>query len=385
MKRLNKRIILQTIRSKGKISRVGISRETTISRTTVSQIIDELLAEGVIREVGVGDSSGQGGRKPIQLAIDDHAGYVVGIDVGGSSITMALCNLGGEVCQKQTIPTRKPLEIRRFFLDVRRFLEELSIPLDKVVGLGVGAPGITRFHDGVVISAPSLEWENLPLKERMEDYFQLPVYVENDVNLAALGECWLGAGREKRHVIMVTVGTGIGCGLILNGELYRGANWASGEIGYMLTDADAVERWNDPIYAGFGFLESKAGGPAILREYHRRLDLTGTAMDKQTAKDIFDAFREGDPKAAEVIGEASRHLAAGIANVISLFDPEVVILGGGLFGSADILLPIIERTVRKLTPMQPEIRISQLGDLAGAVGGGALVLKEHDSVFQGVL
>jgi glucokinase len=183
---------------------------------------------------------------------------------------------------------------------------------------------------------------------------------------------------------MVTVGTGISCGLILNGELYRGANGASGEIGYMLTDADTVERWDAPIYAGSGFLESKVGGPAILREYCRRSGLTKPGKGKQTAKDIFDAFREGDLKAVEVILEASRHLAAGIVNLVSLFDPEVVIFGGGLFGSADILMPAIERTVHKLTPMRPEFRLSRLGDLAAAVGGAALVLKEH-SVFQGVL
>ncbi|PTX64622.1 glucokinase-like ROK family protein [Melghirimyces profundicolus] len=384
MKRMNQRLILQTIRRKQPISRTEISEMTSISRTTVSQLIDEMMEEGVVRETGRGSSPTQGGRKPVFLSIDDDSGFVCGLDIGGSSITFVVCNLSGKVVSKEVVSTPVSLGLESLFRLIERFLDNAPVPVERLIGLGVGAPGITRFHDGVVLSAPSLGWTDLPLKEEMEDRFNLPVYVENDVNMAALGECWLGAGKGKRHVVMITVGTGIGCGLILNGDLYRGSRWASGEIGFMVTDSHAVEHWDDPVFSGFGYMESKAGGPAIARQYLRGLkDTDGTLVSN--AKDIFDLWRKGDETAGAVIWEANKHLAAGIVNVVVLFDPEVVILGGGLMKSQDLLLPQILKTVKRFAPIQPEIRISQLGDDAGALGAGALVLKEHDCPYQGVL
>ncbi|PRX41025.1 glucokinase-like ROK family protein [Planifilum fimeticola] len=390
LKQLNKRLILQTIRRRQPVSRAEIAEETTISRTTVSQLTDELLREGWIREVGQGVSGAKGGRKPITLSINDDAAWVVGVDIGGCGTTIALCNLAGQIKQKRTFPSPRTSMLDTLSEQLQRFLSQVD-PEIRIIGLGIGAPGITRSSDGVVLSAPALGWTDVPLKRLLEERLGLPVYVDNDVNVAALGECWKGAGKDKQNVIMITVGTGIGCGLVLDGALYRGSGWAAGEIGSMVTDADAVDQWTDPVFAGFGFLESKAGGPGIVRQILGRMEKTDSSSplrrdaDRLTAKEVFDAARKGEPLAKSVVSQSIRHLAAGIINAVVLFDPEVVILGGGLMGSADLMLPKIREAVKRLSPTQPEIRKAQLGSDAGVIGGAALVLKECSEPIGGVL
>lgn len=390
LKQMNKRLILQTIRRRQPVSRAEIAEETAISRTTVSQLTEELLREGWIREVGQGVSGAKGGRKPITLSINDDAAWAVGVDIGGYGTTIALCNLAGQIKQKRTFPSSRTSMLDTLGEQLDRFLSQVD-PGVRIIGLGIGAPGITRASDGVVLSAPALGWTDVPLKRLLEERLRLPVYVDNDVNVAALGECWKGAGKDKRNVIMITVGTGIGCGLILNGTLYRGSGWAAGEIGSMVTDADAVDRWTDPVFDGFGFLESKAGGPGIVHQVLGQMEKAGPSSPlrrdngRLTAKEVFDAARKGDPLAKSVVSQSIRHLAAGIINAVVLFDPEVVILGGGLMGSADLLLPKIREAVDRLSPTRPEIRSALLGDDAGVIGGAALVLKECDDPIGGVI
>jgi len=389
LKQMNKRLILQTIRRRQPVSRSEIADETAISRTTVSQLTDELLQEGWIREVGQGLSGTKGGRKPITLSINDDAAWVVGVDIGGCGTTAALCNLAGQVKSITSFSSPPTSGLDSLVEQLEHFLSQAD-PEVRIIGLGIGAPGITRSADGVVVSAPALGWTDVPLKRLLEERLGLPVYVENDVNLAALGECWKGAGKGKRNVIMITIGTGIGCGLILDGTLYRGSRGAAGEIGSMVTEADAVDHWTDPVFAGFGFLESKAGGPGMVRQIRERIDEAGASSPLRrarnlTAKEVFEAARRGDPLATSIVSESLRHLAAGIINTVVLFDPEVVILGGGLMGSADLLLPKIREAVDRLSPTRPEIRSALLGDDAGVIGGAALVLKECDDPIGGVI
>lgn len=390
LKQMNKRLILQTIRRRQPVSRSEIAEVTAISRTTVSQLTDELLREGWIREVGQGISGTKGGRKPITLSINDDAAWVVGVDIGGCITTIALINLSGQIKRITTFPSNRTSMLDALIEQLERFLSRVD-PGVRIIGMGIGAPGITRSSDGLILSAPALDWTNVPLKRLLEERFHLPVYVDNDVNLAALGEFWKGAGKDKRNVIMITVGTGIGCGLILDGTLYRGAGGAAGEIGSMVTEADAVDHWTDPVFTGFGFLESKAGGPGLVRQILERIDEADAssplrrAHDPLTAKEVFEAARKGDPLAKSIVSQSLCHLAAGIINTIVLIDPEVVILGGGLMGSSDMLLPKIREAVSRLSPSQPEIRSAQLGDDAGVIGAAALVLQECEGPIGGVL
>src|SRR5699024_6276774 len=160
--------------------------------------------------------------------------------------------------------------------------------------------------------------------------------------------CWRGAGEGKQHVVMITIGTGIGCGLILNGELYRGCHWASGEFGFMVTAFHGIDHWNDPVVTVSGYMDSSDGCPAILRQYQRRVRNPAIT----DAKVVFDRWRRGDEVAGQVIQEAKRHVAAGIINTVALVDPEVVILGGRLMNSRDLFLPQIVKSVKRLAPIQ---------------------------------
>lgn len=209
-----------------------------ISKPTISNLVDELLNEGWIYEV---EGSTSGGRRPINLIFNKESHYLVGVDIGGTLIEMAIMNLEGDTIIHSSMNTQEFLK-QGLVLVISRRIKEMILKVDidpeKIMAIGVGAPGITDVNKDVVIEAPSLGWIHYPLKEEMKKHLPFPIYVENDVNVAVLGEQWKGVVRDKCNVILMTLGTGVGCGIIVNGQLYHGSNYAAGEIGYMVKDKE---------------------------------------------------------------------------------------------------------------------------------------------------
>jgi len=232
----------------------------------------------------------------------------------------------------------------------------------------------------VVVWAPALGWRDEPLKHLLEDRLGIATFIENDVNLAALGESQFGIGRGVQNLVCISIGTGIGAGLILNGELYRGQEGAAGEVGYMIPTPDLLYRSSSE---GFGALESLAAGPGVVSRTKEALSKgvrsalsNGTREpDALTAKQVFQAARDGDALAQEIVTQTVDYLAQAIADVACTLNPEMIILGGGLTRSDDLLLKPIQERVRRVVPFPPKIVLTQLGDAAVLRGAIALAIQ----------
>lgn len=388
----NKKIVLKCIRTFQPISRADIAVKVQFSKPTVSMLVDELVRENWVYEKGTGESSSQGGRKPIQLCFNEKAAYVIGADIGGTNVKTVISNLDGKIICSSSFKTGRYLKtdlLKQIHKVVQEMINLNQINESLILGMGIGVPGITETKTGVIVEAPSLNWVRFPILEEAKRYFSFPVYVDNDVNVAVLGEQWLGSARNKENVLFIAIGTGIGSGIIIHNQLYRGASNAAGELGYMVTDKNDMKNEFKPIFHRYGYLESVAGGKAIgqkltqLIQQDRDHFLHSEALAKElTSEQAFLLAKAGDGKALTVVENAIEHLAYGIINAASLLNPEMIILYGGVMKSADFILPRLQSIVHQYLPSSVEIHPSQLGGNAGVLGAVSLLLREHDSLLN---
>jgi predicted NBD/HSP70 family sugar kinase len=308
---------------------------------------------------------------------------LLGVDVGATKIAAALGDLDGHLVARRVAPTW-PDDGGPGGLDaVTAVIEGLLAARDAhgvpVRGLGVGVAGETRPGDGVVTWAPGLDWRELDLRRTLEERFGIPTFVENDVNLAALGEHWRGAGRGVAHLVGVFIGTGIGAGVLLDGRLLHGAHGAAGEIGYLLLDRAALDR----EYPGFGAFESLAAGPGIARRAVTALasgdagsSLRANGPEPSTAQ-VFAAALAGDALARGVIDETVDYLALALASVACVLDPQRIVLGGSVGLALAPWHGALRERLRGRVPHPPDIVPAALGVDAGLLGAIALA---HDGV-----
>src|SRR5699024_1264741 len=288
-------------------------------------------------------------------------------------VTLGLTDLNGEVCAHREFPTQQHLH-SNLFKEIERCVDSMRSQLQledaDILGLGVGVPGITNVEEGLVIEAPALEWKHFPVREKLQETFDFPIYVDNVVNSVLLGEHWKGAAGDKSNLFYIAIGSGFGSGIIINGDLYRGSNYSAGEMGYVVTDRENVEKYK-PVYEGYGYLEGVASGSAISHHLSSRL---GRAV---TAKEAFELYEKHDADAVSVIDLAIDNLGIGIANYVSLIDPEVVILGGGVSKSFQLISEQLIHIIRQHTPQRCKVMQTTMGEEAGIIGAVALFLKEH--------
>jgi len=378
IKTMNTKNVLKCIVEDVATTRADISKRLGLSKPTVSSIVKQLLEEGWIYETGSGDASAGGGRKPVQLEFNAKRSYVIGVDIGGTNVTLGITDLNGDVCAYRKFPTQQHLH-ENLFKEMERCVDsmksQLSLSDSDILGLGAGVPGVTNVGKGLVQEAPALNWKRFPVREKLQEIFDFPIYVDNDVNSVVLGEHWKGVASDKSNLIYIAIGTGIGSGIILNGDLYRGSNYSAGEIGYLVTDREPVKEIQ-PVFEGYGYLESVASGSSISYQLSSRL------KRNVTAKEAFRLYEEGDADAVSVIDFALEHLAIGIANYVSLFDPEIIILGGGVSRSFQLIGEQLIDIIRQHTPRECEVVQTALGEKAGIIGATALFLKEHDLLLN---
>jgi glucokinase len=392
MKSFNKKCILQCIKDQSPTSRAEIAVKTKISKPTVSLLVDELIQENWVFEKGIGESSSQGGRRPIQLYFNEKAAYIIGTDIGGTNVRTVICDLGGNIIAFSSFATQKYLNsglLKQLAKKVDNMMKNQNIDVTQILGMGVGVPGITNTSSGLVIEAPSLNWIQYPFIEDAKQFFPFPVFVDNDVNVACLGEQWLGNAKNNRNVLYISVGTGIGSGIIINNQLYRGSSSAAGEMGYMVTDKNDLKNDFKPTFNHYGYLESVAGGKSIGNKFTDRIKEisdhplhTRANSSGLTGEDAFNAAKLGDEIALSTINEANEHLAYGIINAASLLNPEVIILGGGVLKSSELILPRLQELMMKYLPSTVELKCSFLGEKSGALGAVSLFLREYDSIIQ---
>lgn len=338
-----------------------------MSLPTVMRIVDELMAENLV--IDTGDTEWSGGRRRNLLKFNASGYVVIGIDLGGTKMYGAASDLGGEIICEHTIAHHSTTDEESYkcLVDlIQQLIDTCGHDIKTIRGIGVGAPGITQKSEGVVVWAPSLNWRNFPLKERLSTHFDLPVNVDNDVNLAALGEFWFGVNEPINNMVFIAIGTGIGAGIILDGVVYRGSHEAAGEIGYLLPGLKYLGKQ----YDGFGAFESIASGTGIAeRARHVLAKLQpARAAAELASEDVFAAYRQAEDWAIQVVDETIDFLALGISTVAVLFDPELIVIGGGVSGAADLLLePILER-IKGSIPILPRLKASTLGPRAAVMG-----------------
>lgn len=361
LKEMNKKTILSLIAKQKVISRAEISNITRVSKATVSSIVEELLKENIILEQGEGLSTKQGGRKPINLAFNPTAGYIVSVDIGAYKCLMAICDLCGNILYKNLIIVKQSTQtLDKIITSLKELIEKSGLK-EKILGIGIGIPGITDIKNGIAISVPELTWNEIPIRDIFEKEFGVNVFLDNNVNMALLGEKWLGNGKEYRNFVFISIGHGIGGGIMINNKIYRGNNYTAGEFGYLVLSKEALNMKKFTLDQ-YGYFESVASGSAI----EKRVQIT--------AKEVFENASNGDIAAEELLNEMIDYLSMGISNIISVLSPEGVIIGGGVSKAGEQLLRPLKERIGKLSPFNSNIQLSFLGDEAGVIGCAATVL-----------
>jgi len=380
MRGINRSAILELIRRESPISRTLIAKRLDVSLPTVMRIVDELVAEDLVRPEGTTEWSG--GRRRSLLEFNAEGHVVIGIDLGGTQLFGAIADLGGNILDEVDVSrhgTSGEESYRRLIELIDTLLASPKLLGRRIRGIGVGAPGITQHKEGIVNWAFTLNWQDYPLKAKLVERYGLPIVVDNDVNLAALGELWFGAGQNTQNMVLIAIGTGIGAGIIIDGALYRGSREASGEIGHIIPGREFLGK----RYAEFGALESLASGTGIAERARQTLKRQpGPELEGLLAEDVFDAARQGEEWARAVIDEAVDYLAIAIAGISVSFDPELIVLGGGVTRSADLLVEPILRRIDGTIPTLPRLVVSTLGRRAAVMGAITNVLHNTADFYM---
>jgi glucokinase len=375
MRAINRYAVLEYLRLHKTASRTELASQLSFSKPTAMRIIDELMASNLVRTAG--QKGGQLGRSQELLALAGEENLVIGIDMGGSHISGGIATLGGEILYKikmmQAWGTAEE-NFEKVVLFINDMQTELNSHPGRLLGVALGVPGIINSRENLVKLAPSLNWYDFPLLEKIKARIEVPVLVENDVNLAAMGEHWFGGGQGVEHFVMIAIGTGIGAGVILDGKLYRGFRESSGEIGYLLPGLQFL----DNKYPNFGAFESLASGKGIAeRGQQQWSDANGGAQaPKMDAEVVFKAARDRQPWAEKVIDETVEYLTLALANISVTYDPELIIIGGGVASSIAELLPAINQRLHGVIPFVPRIEVSTLQENACILGAVARVFQK---------
>ncbi|WP_236654477.1 ROK family transcriptional regulator [Streptacidiphilus anmyonensis] len=377
----NELLLLEHLRSVGAASRAQLARDTGLSKPTVSSALAALEQGGLVREVGT--IVPERGRSAVLYEPDPTAGYVLGVDIGRARLRIAVADLAGRIQARVDVPNEGSTAdavADAVAAATKRALAEAGVHADQVVHAAVGTPGVFDAESGRVRYAVNLPgWGRAGLVQQLRTQLGGPdLSIHNDANLAALGEYAFGAGRGSRLFVYVLVGTGLGMGVVAEGRLFTGAHGAAGEIGFLPLSLSAATDPAPTATGRRGTLEDAVAADAIVRTA-RELGL----RDAPTAKDVFDAARAGDPRAQEAVAREGERLALVVAAVTAVLDPDLVVLGGGVGHSADLLLDPVRDALGRMTPLRPEVAPSTLGDDAVLLGAIASALREAQAaVFE---
>lgn len=315
----------------------------------------------------------------------------IGIDLGGTNIAVGLVNEEGKILARKSVPTRAERAAEEIIATMaeaaKGLLTEAGVDESEIASVGVGSPGAVDREAGIVVSACNLHFRNTPLGEMLGRYFQCPVYVENDANCAAWAEAEAGAAKGTRDSLMLTLGTGVGGGIVIGGRLYGGCNNYGGEFGHMII-ADGGELCGCGMR---GCLEAYSSATALIRDAQRAADehpesLLGAIAERTggfDGKTVFEAVKQGDATARCVLNEYIRHLGLGVINLIRIFQPQVLVIGGGVAQAGEALLAPLREQVNGIygsyvTPeKRTKIKAAALGNDAGIVGAALLGKEEN--------
>lgn len=387
MRSINNKIVIDLLKKEEHLSRANISSITGLNRSTVSSIVDELIAEGWIRETNYQTSNV--GRPGLILEMDPEGGFTVGLEIGVDFIQVVTVDFMAKVIfQKriQTDPSEGQIKIQeKAFALVHEALEKGKEVCHRALGIGIAVPGLVDTHEGVLKMAPNLHWNDVPIRLIWTQQFGLPVIVENEANAGALGEYFFGSARGIDNFIYIAAGFGLGSGIIIDGKLLKGNKGFASEVGHMTFDPNG-ELCNCGKH---GCYEMFIGPRAVMKQVRKRIKEEGGEKTILHLKDgdadgfgydrVVDAARQGDPIALEALKDVGEKLGIVVANLVNVFNPKMVVLGGALNYARDFIQPVVAQVVKEnaLQLCQDDLVItnSQLDQQSSVMGVSGLIME----------
>ena len=387
VRQINLSSVLNCLRDSSPLSRAALAEITGLNKTTVSSLVRELLDRGFVREIGL-EHSGSG-RPAVLLELNPHAGCIIGVEIGVDFIYAILTDFNAQVLERwkeESDPAEgQDVILSRAIAIVRQAFEAGQATGTPILGIGIGVPGLVDVSSGVLLFAPNLKWRDVPLRAIFAREFGVPIFVDNDANASALGERFFGAARHIRNFIYLTVGVGLGGGIVLDGRIFSGTGGYAGEFGHMTITNDG-ELCN---CGNRGCWETLVCQNAVIKRVRQAIEagaesrieqLVGGHLERISIPIIVQAADEGDEVARRILEMTGVYLGIGIANLINAFNPDLIVFGGILALASEYLLPAIRRTVDERALAWPrrmvEVKVSAHGFDACVMGGVALVLAD---------
>ncbi len=372
MREVNRSLILNYLRLHGQTSRSKLTKETGLSAGAVSEITSELIENNYIFEKSSGESSG--GRKPINLALNPDFGFVIGIKFMENQVIMAITNMLADVLSTKTAsyqtdtPENVILQLSKL---IQEFIDQEQRDISNLIGIGIGMAGIIDVENGILEYSPIIHWENVPFASLLSQQLNVPVYIDNDVNTFALTELWFGKGMDTDHFITVTVGRGIGMGIVTNQKIYRGKGGA-GEMGHVVV----VPNGNICECGNHGCLEAYISEPALLKEAQEK----GVLNTHDNVEKLSELAKQGNQQAIHILFHAGELLGWVLSGLTNVFDTEFIIVGGEGLRSGEFFIDgmkdAFDKNVMPSLKGRTKLIIDSLGDSAWARGAAGLVLQE---------
>ncbi|GGM38718.1 xylose repressor protein [Paraliobacillus quinghaiensis] len=380
IKEINRSLVIEQVRSIGQISRTDLAKKTGLGLSTITNIVEGLIKERIIYEVGSGFSNG--GRRPVFLKFNEEAGAVIGVKVEPKKVIFALTDLDIKIILKSEIPLDPEVSNEQLLKLIIREIEALKAHLrteQHLYGIGIAISGLVDRSKNTLKYSPILNWENYDFSP-LESYFKIPVFVDNDANVFTLAHMWSGKWKEYNHFIGVTFGVGTGAGIVVNKELYRGSFGGSGEFGHIV-----IQREGTLCYCGQrGCLEMYASDDYLIQETKNLVQLGLSEKFKSsesiTIQDIYVAAQQGDKNVQQLLVKQGENLGIGLKSIVNLLNPEAIIIGGegtkgmphvGIGIKKEIAFNFFSKHEQKLN-----VHMSDLGDDVWLVGACALVLDD---------
>lgn len=316
----------------------------------------------------------------------DNKTLLIGVDLGGTNMRVGMVTSDGRMVHRLILPTRVNLGldkvVERIIKAIQEVINQTIVPGNQIKGIGIGSPGTINIQSGIIISSPNFpKWKQVPLKHMIEEKLSIPTFMDNDANAFAFGEKWVGAGKEVQSLVCLTLGTGVGGGIILNGRIWHGADGMAAEIGHMTVLPDGLKC----NCGNYGCLESYASASSIVRRVCNAiqsgkltmvLDYAKGNLENITSDLVYQAALKGDELAIHIMNETATFLGIGIANLINLLNPEMIVVGGGLTNAWDIIYPVTLKEVQKraLSEVAKRVKIvrASLGDNSGIIGAAGI-------------
>lgn len=392
VKQHNLQVILLCLLYEPVLSRVQLAERTNLSNTTITNLIAELISLGIVQEIPATDTEIEElrpvGRPRTSIRLEPNARYVIGIHIGVGIFRVGLTNLRAEIIASQTqyftTGSPAPEVLTQIVAVVESVIAESGVERNRILGAGVGASGLVDYITGVNLLAPNLNWIDIPLREHLQDRLKLPVIVDNNVRNMAVGETYFGAGIGVDSVAFVYGRTGVGAGLTFKGRVFRGSSKGAGEIGHSVM----LVHDGEPCRCGnSGCLETLVSESAILRRADIiaktnpngiLANILNNRPDQSPIENVFEAARQGDAQVQKMIEERAYYLGVALANLVNMFNPELILLGGIFSGGADLFLPPVNRAIQEMAfggmGKNVHLQATSFGWKAGLIGAAALAL-----------